>query len=47
MPDLADQGIYVGSERSFYLILHASGQLRHRGRQKGQVMDLAFPLLSG
>ena len=24
VPDLADQGIYIGSERSFYRVLHAA-----------------------
>ena len=32
VPDLADQGIYIGSERSFYRVLHAHGQLHRRGR---------------
>ena len=34
VPDLADQGIYIGSERSFYRVLHAHGQLHLRGRAR-------------
>ena len=31
VPYLADQGIYIGSERSFYRVLHAHRQLHRRG----------------
>ena len=34
VPDIADQGIYIGSERSFYRVLHAHGQLHRRGRAR-------------
>ena len=34
VPDLADQGIFIGSERSFYRVLHAHGQLHRRGRAR-------------
>jgi len=34
VPDLADQGIYIGSERSFYRVLHANSQLHRRGRAR-------------
>ena len=34
VPDLADQGIYVASESSFYRVLRAAKQLAHRGRTK-------------
>ena len=34
MPDLADQGIFIGSERSFYRVLHDHGQLHRRGRAR-------------
>ena len=34
VPDLADQGIYIVSERSFYRVLHAHGQLHLRGRAR-------------
>ena len=35
--DLADQGIYIGSERSFYRVLHAHGQLHLRADGPNQV----------
>jgi hypothetical protein len=48
VPDLADQGIYIGSERSFYRVLHANSQLhRHCGkaieicRRRARVYELA------
>ena len=34
MPDLAYQGIYIGSESSSYRVLHAHGQLHLRGRAR-------------
>jgi hypothetical protein len=34
VPDLAAQGRYGGSERSFYRILHAHGQAQRRGRAR-------------
>lgn len=34
VPILADQGLYIGSERSFYRVLHAHDQAHHRGRAK-------------
>lgn len=34
VPKLADEGIYLASESSFYRILHAENQLHHRGRAK-------------
>ncbi len=32
VPKLADRGVYLASESSFYRVLHAAGQLHHRGR---------------
>lgn len=32
VPVLADEGVYLGSERTFYRVLHKSGQQHHRGR---------------
>ena len=32
VPKLADQGVYLASESSFYRVLHAAGQLHRRGR---------------
>jgi hypothetical protein len=34
VPVLADQGVYIGSERSFYRVLHAHGQAYRRGRAR-------------
>lgn len=34
VPALADQGIYLASESSFYRILNDAKQLKHRGREK-------------
>ena len=34
VPILADRGLYVGSERSFYRVLHAHGQAHRRGRAR-------------
>jgi transposase InsO family protein len=34
VPALADQGLYIGSERNFYRVLHTHGQLQRRGRAR-------------
>lgn len=34
VPTLLDQGDYIASESSFYRVLKAAGQLKHRGRQR-------------
>ncbi|WP_458730261.1 helix-turn-helix domain-containing protein, partial [Alteromonas alvinellae] len=34
VPMLADEGVYLGSESSFYRILKANNQLSHRGKAK-------------
>ena len=34
VPVLADRGLYIGSERSFYRVLNAHGQVHRRGRAK-------------
>ncbi len=34
VPVLADRGLYIGSERSFYRVLHAHGQAHRRGRAR-------------
>jgi len=34
VPKLADQGLYVASESSFYRVLHSHDQLHHRGRTR-------------
>ena len=45
MPDLADQSIYIGSERSFYRVLHAHGQLHRRGRARLPQEPMPVPRL--
>jgi putative transposase len=32
VPTLADEGVYIASESSFYRVLHAHGQMNRRGR---------------
>jgi len=32
VPILADKGVYIASESSFYRVLHDNEQIRHRGR---------------
>lgn len=34
VPALADSGVYIASEASFYRVLHEHGQLNHRGRSQ-------------
>lgn len=34
VPKLADRGIFIASERTFYRVLKRNAQLRHRGRMK-------------
>ena len=34
VPALADEGVYIASESSFHRVLHAHGQMNHRGRAR-------------
>lgn len=34
VPRLADQGLYLGSESTFYRVLRRAGEVHHRGRQQ-------------
>ena len=34
VPALADEGIYIASESSFYRVMHEASQIRHRGRSE-------------
>ena len=36
VPTLADEGVYVASESTFYRVLRAAGQLKHRGGREHQ-----------
>ncbi len=39
VPILADRGIYIASESTFYRILREAAQLKHRGRSKEPVSE--------
>jgi len=45
VPALADQGLYIGSESSFYRVLHAHGQVHRRGRARPPQEPRAAPRL--
>jgi putative transposase len=45
VPALADQGLCIGSERSFYRVLHAHGQVHRRGRARPPQEPRAVPRL--
>ena len=48
VPDLADQGVFLASESSFYRVLHAHQQVQRRGRARpGLIQSLSQALLSG
>jgi putative transposase len=44
-PILADRGLYIGSERSFYRVLHANGQVQRRGRARPPQQPRPVPRL--
>ena len=41
VPRLADEGVYLASESSFYRVLHAADQLHHRGRAAAPIKRVA------
>ena len=45
VPALADQGLYIGSESSFYRVLHAHGQVHRRGRARSPQEPRTVPRL--
>jgi len=45
VPVLADRGLYIGSERSFYRVLHAHGQVHRRGRARAPKRPRSVPRL--
>ncbi len=54
VPLLADKGIYIASESSFYRVLRSKGQIQHRGRSshpvnhhKNRVSQLLRPMRCG
>lgn len=44
VPQLADQGIYLGSESTFYRVLRKAGQIHHRRRSNAPVWKKPEPL---
>lgn len=44
VPRLADKGIYIGSESTFYRVLRQAGQVKPRGRSKAPVWKKPEPL---
>ncbi len=44
VPQLADKGIYVGSESTIYRVLRSIGQIQHRGRSNAPVWKKPVPL---
>ena len=45
VPALADQGHYIGSESSFYRVLHQAGQCQRRGRARPPQASRTVPRL--
>jgi len=45
VPVLSDQGLYIGSESSFYRVLHSHGQVHRRGRARPPQEPRAVPRL--
>ncbi|MFN9871929.1 MAG: helix-turn-helix domain-containing protein, partial [Cyanobacteriota bacterium] len=45
VPTLADRGLYIGSERSFYRVLHDHGQAHRRGRARPPQQPRPVPRL--
>lgn len=46
VPELADQGIYLASESSFYRVLREAGQLAHRGKAKPATRQRPVPVVA-
>jgi len=44
VPELADQGIYLASESTFYRVMREAGQLAHRGKAKPPTHQRPTPL---
>ncbi len=45
VPILADRGLFIGSERSFYRVLHAHSQVHRRGRARPPQQPRPVPRL--
>ena len=46
VPALADKGIYIASESSFYRVLRGAGQLAHRGKAKAPAHHKPEPVVA-
>ena len=46
VPALADKGIYIGGESSFYKVLKERKLLEHRGKSKRRSVNRAAPLVA-
>ncbi len=46
VPSLADKGIYIASESSFYRMLKENGQLKHRGKAKPRTVVRPEPYIA-
>jgi len=46
VPTLADQGIYIASESTFYRVLKKNGQLKHRGKAKPRTVKKPEPYVA-
>lgn len=46
VPRLADKGMYVASESSFYRVLREENQLHHRGRAKAKIHKKPEPIVA-
>lgn len=44
VPRLADKGVYIGSESSFYRVLRRAGQIKHRARSNAPAWKKPMPL---
>ena len=42
VPQLADEGVYLASESSFYRVLHAASQQQHRECADAPIVDPDF-----
>jgi transposase InsO family protein len=44
VPQLADRGLYIASESTFYRVLRSAGQIKHRGRSNAPTWKKPQPL---
>jgi transposase InsO family protein len=44
VPQLADKGMYIGSESTFYRVLRSAGQIKHRARSNAPAWKKPAPL---